>query len=292
MGGFAVNTDWIKAQAQDFENIPLLDSKYIASVHLEDGEDELFWNAMLQSIKPGLYYFIYRSRAKTGYTTSGCTQCRQYLPYLSKRFFICIDSDHYLLKEDTSKQHKASDFVAQTYSYSWENLVCEKDSMHRRYHAQFTVPFNFSNFFAALSKELYPLLIAYLSLQKNGIKGFNQAQAFNAVSTTCSRTEISNNGAGFIEKINHAITSFLNPFLPHINIQTEKNYYAEKGLNEDNAYMHWQGHHLMSIVANVGQALCNDKEKFMNDVVKKNFPTNGHIKVDLVKNDLTQILMC
>ena len=93
MDDFFVSTDWIKAQAQDFENIPVLYPEYIASVHLEDSEDELFWDTMLQSVNPGRYHYIYRSRARTGKTTSGCTQCRQYLPYLSKRFFICIDSD-------------------------------------------------------------------------------------------------------------------------------------------------------------------------------------------------------
>ena len=291
MEGFAVNTDWIKAQAQEFENIPVFDPRYMASVHLEDSEDELFWNAMLQNVKPGLYHFIYRSRAKTGKTTSGCTQCRQYLPYLSKRFFICIDSDLNMLKEDASKQHKASDFVAQTYAYSWENLICEKDSLHSRYCEKFSVPFNFSLFLGSLSKELHPLLVVYLSLLKNGVVGFNQAQAFNAVSTTCSRTEIVNNGAGFIDKIHRAISSFLAPYLPNIDLNAEKSYYAEKGMVEDNAYMHWQGHHLMSIVANVGKTLCNDKERFVNEVVNSNFPTNGHINVDLVRKDLSQILL-
>jgi hypothetical protein len=54
---------------------------------------------MLQSRKPGRYYFITQSRSPKGFDTKGCEQCLKYRPYLSKQFFICIDSDmRYLYK--------------------------------------------------------------------------------------------------------------------------------------------------------------------------------------------------
>lgn len=40
----------IEAQAEFFANIPILDRKYISSVHLEDEEDELFWDTYVFSV--------------------------------------------------------------------------------------------------------------------------------------------------------------------------------------------------------------------------------------------------
>ena len=45
--------DVYKEQAQFFANVPLMQSGVVASVHLEDGDDKDFWNAMLQSRHPG-----------------------------------------------------------------------------------------------------------------------------------------------------------------------------------------------------------------------------------------------
>ncbi len=91
--------DDYKEQAQYFANVPLMQSGVVASVHLEDSDDKNFWNSMLQSRKPGRYYFITQSRSPKGFDTKGCEQCLKYRPYLSKQFFICIDSDmRYLYK--------------------------------------------------------------------------------------------------------------------------------------------------------------------------------------------------
>lgn len=289
MATFSVSIDPIKAQAIDFANIPILYPTYIASVHLEDSDDDLFWDALIQDVKPGKYNYIYHSRAKSGKTSSGCTQCRQYLPYISKYFFICIDSDFNLLKEDTAKHHTAADFVAQTHAYSWENHLCEKKTLNGRYQMKYTTPFNFIDFLRALSKELYPLLVVYLSVQK-GVGGLNLTQINNAVSTTCSKDEIQYNGAGYITKIHNGISHFITPYLASVNLSAEKAYYSAKGLNEDNAYLHWQGHHLFNIIANVGKALCGNREEFIYDVLMTSFPISGYPELNSAHRDLEIIL--
>ena len=47
--------DVYQEQAQFFANVPLMQSGVVASVHLEDGDDKDFWNAMLQIHHPGRY---------------------------------------------------------------------------------------------------------------------------------------------------------------------------------------------------------------------------------------------
>ena len=54
-------TNWIEKQAKLYRNLALT-GRYQAVVHLEDKEDETFWNYQLQTIKPGRYRYIYFSK--------------------------------------------------------------------------------------------------------------------------------------------------------------------------------------------------------------------------------------
>lgn len=119
--------DIYEIQARYYTNLPLLDRKYIASVHVENKEDTLFWNSMLQRVKKGEYYFISHSKTSNGNEASGCEQCLKYLPFLSKRFFIAMDSDLRYAREESGLN--AKHFVAQTYTYSWESHFCEANSL-------------------------------------------------------------------------------------------------------------------------------------------------------------------
>ena len=153
--------DIYEEQAQYFRNIPLLDPAYSACVHVEDKEDECFWDYHLQSIKPATYYFVSQSKSANGMDTKGCEQCLKYRDYLSDRFFICIDSDLRLLRGE--KELDAAHLIAQTYTYSWENHCCEANHLQGRLRER--IPeidsvFDFRVFFNELSKVLYrPLLL-------------------------------------------------------------------------------------------------------------------------------------
>ena len=46
--------NWIEKQAKLYRNLALT-GRYQAVVHLEDEEDETFWDYHLQTIKPGRY---------------------------------------------------------------------------------------------------------------------------------------------------------------------------------------------------------------------------------------------
>lgn len=89
--------DWISKQAKLYRNLSLT-NRYTAIVHLEDKEDERFWDYQLQHVKPGRYRYLYYSKNDNGTDTRGCEQCLRFRPYLTDRFFICIDSDLRLLK--------------------------------------------------------------------------------------------------------------------------------------------------------------------------------------------------
>ena len=92
--------DWIRKQARLYQNLART-MRYQAVVHLEDKEDEYFWDYQLQSVKPGRYRYLYYSKSDKGTDSRGCEQCLRFRPYLTDRFFICIDSDLRLLRGDS-----------------------------------------------------------------------------------------------------------------------------------------------------------------------------------------------
>lgn len=89
----------IEDQAKYYNNLPLRDRSIKAVVHLEDSDDILFWDNQLQNAFPATYHYITYSKNNNGTDTRGCEQCLRYKPYLTKRFFICIDSDLRQLEE-------------------------------------------------------------------------------------------------------------------------------------------------------------------------------------------------
>ena len=58
-------------QAIDFANVRLIEPNIVASVHLEDWQDVLFWDTMIQRQKAGLYNYIAHSKSEKGNLTSG-----------------------------------------------------------------------------------------------------------------------------------------------------------------------------------------------------------------------------
>ena len=54
----------IEEQAQYFKNLLLRDRSIKAVVHLEDAEDERFWNYQLQTASPANYLFLPYSKER------------------------------------------------------------------------------------------------------------------------------------------------------------------------------------------------------------------------------------
>ena len=145
--------DWISKQAKLYRNLSLT-NRYQAIVHLEDKEDERFWDYQLQHVKPGHYRYLSYSKNNQGTDTRGCEQCLRFKPYLTDRFFICIDSDLRLLRGE--KGLTANNHIAQTYAYSWENHLCEAVHLHERMKQNIEhLSFDMNEFLTTFSKIVY-----------------------------------------------------------------------------------------------------------------------------------------
>ena len=285
--------DIYQEQARFFANVPLMQSGVVASVHLEDGDDKGFWNAMLQERHHGHYYFITHSRSPKGFDTKGCEQCLKYRPYLSKRFFICIDSDmRYLLQEPNLD---AANFICQTYTYSWENHYCESSALQRRFEKQCpdkAATFDFSIFLTELSKSLYKPLLLLLYCLKNDKPDFNLRMFSACLPNQCKRVELADNGKSLIERITNNFDQHLNsPFAQSVDFEAEGSYCKTLDVNEENAYLHVRGHNVFDLVAYIGDLLCRGTSvSFKNDVLMSELPPQDYWQIKKVASDIAEIV--
>lgn len=277
-------------QAMYFANLPLLDRKYIACVHLEDDDDKRFWNEMLQGTREGDYFLITHSKSQKGSETTGCMQCLKYRPFLSKRFFIAIDSDvRYPNKE---ADLDASHYIAQTYAYSWENHYCEAHALQLRLQRAFeekglTVTFDFVQFVEQLSPLLFSPYMYVLYHSGAKIK-----EVFKCLPAQVKQASIANNGQCLLQEIEQRIENL------HLDYSAEDAAkWTEKlkdlGITPQNVYLHVRGHNLYSMIQSIGTLLCHGTNiAFTTDVLQKDLlPDNTYWQLTKVANDLSQIVL-
>ena len=275
--------DWIRKQARLYQNLART-MRYQAVVHLEDKEDEYFWDYQLQSVKPGRYRYLYYSKSDKGTDSRGCEQCLRFRPYLTDRFFICIDSDLRLLRGEQGLV--AANHIAQTYTYSWENHLCEAAHLNERKDKAITDSgFDLQAFLHSFSKIVYnPLL--YL-IQYGADSSTNQlwnVSKFNAcIPLQPSRSELADNAVGYLAKVKENFNKALATLPSEVK--------TVELLTEENAYLHMQGHQLYKLVMHIGSMLCGGTGiTFKTDVLNKGLHTNGYEEIESLQSDLQYIL--
>lgn len=280
----------IEQQALDFANVPLIQRDVVASVHLEDWEDVLFWDTMLQRVHPGRYNYLAHSKADNGHRASGSSQCMRYVGHTSKRFFICVDSDMNYLMQTPAMD--ATRFVAQTYTYSWENHYAQAEALQQRLkEAAPQVGFDFRDFLNAYSTVVYrPLLALLHSLRTNDGKITRRAFAA-CLPHQCKASELANGGRGLLLKMQTDLDSLMQN-ASGVDIEAEAARYAALGLTESNAYLHVRGHNLYDLLRSMGRQLCSShRVDFENAVLNATLPaTSAYWQLQHVATDLTQIL--
>lgn len=274
----------IEDQARYYKNLHLLDRSIIAAVHVENKEDEAFWNKQLQNVKAGHYYFITHSKNEKGSDTSGCEQCLRYREYVSRDFFICIDSDLRLLRgEEDMTPYK---YIAQTHTYSWENHCCEALHLQKRFvDKDGGDDFDFVTFLTEFSNAVYkPLCMLVLCHSFELNKLWNVSEFNKCIPLQPSREDVADNGRAYIAKVRSLFEDAIKclPLPGDFDIE---------GLSAENAYLHIQGHQLYQLVMHIGSVLTSGKRiRFRTDILDSAEQTSGYQEIDCVKSDLRTIL--
>lgn len=290
-----IDSKYIEACALDFANVPKIDRRYTASVHMEHKADERFWDAVLQATHKGQYNYIYESRVeKNGNLTSGVDQCLRYKPYLSKTFFVCIDSDlRYLLQEPGID---AGHYIIQTYTYSWENHYCLADQIQQRLtvlSSEAAAKFDFVGFLYQLSCSAYEPLLYLLEALAQKLVNSNIVGAFNdCFPSQCHADVLGNNGALLISQIQANIQKFMsNPAFAQINIAAAKEKYLQLGLTETNAYLHIRGKNIFGLLAHIGNIVCRPYQiNFIVQVLLSSLRMSGYWEIDKIHTDIASVL--
>lgn len=196
-----------------------------------------------------------------------------------------LDSDLRLLKREEGLT--AENRIAQTYTCSWENHLCEAEYLQHRYHTE--VPnsgFDFSIFLKNLSIVLYlPLLYLVHYSQEPSLNQQWNISKFNAcLPLQPKRKELEDNGKAYIEKEKKLFADALKGLQPPANM-------ANENLKKEEAYLHIQGHQIYKLILHIGTLLCKRTGvAFKTDILDKAFPINGYSEIENLQTDLKQIL--
>lgn len=280
----------IEQQAQDFANVPIIQREIIASVHLEDWEDVLFWDTLLQRLRPGRYNYLAHSKADNGQKASGSSQCMKYVGYTSNRFFVCVDSDMNYLMQDPVMD--ASRFVAQTYTYSWENHYAMAEALQERLtRVAPQVGFDFCGFLHAYSSIVYHPLLALLHSLKTKDGKISRHNFYSCLPHQCRSSELANGGRVLLQKMANDLAVVMQN-AADVDIEREAVRYEALGLTEENAYLHVRGHNLYDLLKSMGHQLCSTHQvDFENAVLNAVLPNERRYwQLGRVYDDLSQIL--
>lgn len=231
----------------------------VASVHVEAKADEEFWRKIFRYYVVGKdFNFISESSTPKGTVATGVNHCLKYKPYLSKHFFICIDSDYrYLMQE---KGFTPAQYVIQTYTYSIENHLCYAAQLNDLSEKQLQIKntvFDFELFLNAYSKIIYEVLILHLYFLKRDEEVFPKRDFFQLLNLLQSVPDydVVNNGKAVLDLLEQRCKdkiAELKKRFPTVNVEAEKEYNSTLGLTPDTAYLYVRGHNLYDLVCALG----------------------------------------
>lgn len=260
-----------------------------ATVHLENRDDEWFWDVMLQKYRPGKYNYIYYSQNKGGNNTSGCIQCLKYRNYLSYLFFICIDSDYRFLQQEVGLT--PANYILQTYTYSWENHYCYANQLQnnlQRAATEVAIRFDFKIFLRNYSHAIYESLLLFLFMNRRNLAGFEQKKFNQLTATQYQDGDLADNGQNIIRRISKNLSLFIEPLKVGIAFDygQEKDRYEALGLNADNAYLHFRGHNVYNLIRSIGSHLCKE---FDYEVMLHQLAFGAYWEIDKCKDDIKSL---
>ena len=282
--------------AQHYANEALV-SQAVATVHLENMNDEFFWKPILEHVKPGPYNFIGYSKNENGVDASGCTQCLMFKGFLNKNFFVCMDSDYRNL--GIGDAVSAKEFYAQTYTYSWENHLCLATDLQDRFTNALKdktpfIAFDFKIFLDKFSKAVYPIVLQYIAMKRDGLTAFTKGFFNKLFEIHLVDADYANDGDGIIRKLNTQFSELQKKLKPEytFNRRRETAYYAKKGLFPKNAYLRMRGHTLYNFINKIGTHICKGtKVNFGKAILKANPNYNlNYAEMNRMIQDVHEIL--
>lgn len=258
-----------------------------AAVHVENKDDIFFWGAVLKHFRPNdRFHFVAGSRNEFGHETSGVTQCLKYFDYLSKDFFICIDSDYrYLMHE---RNINVDHYILQTYTYSFENHHCYADGLDdvcsRVTHLKNNV-FNFRKFLKEYSNIIYDLFIWHLYFLNSDPSRFTKYELTSYITLNVCKPHplIAANASRPLDELRMRVdkkTGYFGRKHPNADLENIRRKYEARGLTPDTVYFFVRGHNLYDMI----NCICKDVCKAILRLEKNGRKASREMITELYRN--------
>jgi hypothetical protein len=126
--------EFFRQWANYYTNLSCL--KRTAAVAFVEGKDDKpFWKKVFAHA--GLQVLLFCGLDNAENKATGKQHCLKFLPYLNKRFILCIDSDYDYIKQ-RRPGYNAQKFVLQTYTYAIENHYLASNSDAQEFLKQYS----------------------------------------------------------------------------------------------------------------------------------------------------------
>ena len=248
--------EYIEQQAIHFKNSSYFDGK--TRVYLESEDDKYFWHYVISEHTSREIEYVCYTKTKEGVDVRGCKQILKFLPFFDADFFACIDSDYRRFGIESSVS--AEQYVAQTYTYSWENQICYAEGLQRRtsqIYGQLADKFDFVCFLEAYSKVLYPYFAFVFYLYRKGVDGFTAKDFRNLLPGSCSQQVMASNGNLLLETLDAKFRAKCSTHELWASFQKDL-YEGKVDLLEmvpENAYLYVRGHNIYALIRYIGKTI-------------------------------------
>lgn len=263
-----------------------------AIVRVEDIDDIMFWQTMLNAFIPHMSFkFLPYSQSGNNKRVTGKSNLLRYIPFASSRMLIAVDSDFDYLRQNTKLF--ASNYVLQTYTYSWENHYCYATSLQSHWQLHNDSGFDFSVFLRNLSEAIYlPLVILLINkMQKKGTVTLGEMESRILRHQPNSDAMLENDGQRLVSEIRSDLDDYVSR-VKKVKMSTFRQY--EKvlnglGLTQETAYLYIQGHCVYDLIHRIGGHLDTNPADFKASVLDQALQLGGYPEIEKVISDIKNI---
>ncbi len=246
-----------RAEARNvFRTSPLIE------VYVENEEDIPFWKGIFNLHQ--LAVKIYPAIKSLKRLERGKSTVLKKAAQAGKFLLLCVDSDYdYLLQNDSKTLH-SNPYIFQTYTYSFENHLCnpaEMEMMCIKSILADRIDFDFEGFFIQYSQLIFPLFIYHLSYKKENQLNLFTLSEFHETIAFPEKFKITDLKKQILPQISQKIDQKIAKLRIESPISAEKialyqAEWADLGLNEANTYQFIQGHFLFDTTIKLLNQIC------------------------------------
>lgn len=185
----------------------------------------------------------------------------------------------------------AEHYIAQTYTYSWENHCCEAKNLNQRF-VLISKDFDFHKFLLELSNIVYLPILYLIYYKERDNQKWNVNKFKKCVPIQVQRTDLAHNGESILLFVKSSFEEALSKILiKDSELKCLKDRMQKFDLTPSRAYLYMQGHSLYNLISYIGSLLCRGKNtRFDQEILNDLSRLSGYKEIDNVLTDLNTIL--